>query len=161
MIIVRASRRMLCGEWSGKPSDTVTLTQDQRYRRRISLTSDGGIDFLLDLPEASLLRHGDGLRLEDGRIIEVKAEPEDLLQVQGKDAHHLLCLAWHLGNRHLEAQVEADRILIRRDAVIAAMLEGLGARLAEVVEPFNPEGGAYGHAGHAHQPHARGARHEH
>jgi len=161
MSIVRALRRMDAGEWSGAPSDTVTLSQDQRYRRRISLTSDGGIDFLLDLPEAALLRHGDGLRLEDGRMIEVRAEPEELLEVRAKDAHHLLRLAWHLGNRHLEAQIEAERILIRRDAVIAAMLEGLGARLADVVQPFSPEGGAYAHAGHARHTHTHGTHHEH
>ncbi len=159
--MVRASQRLAAGGWSGEPSDTVTLTQDQRYRRRISLRSDGGIDFVLDLLETALLRHGDGLRLDDGRIIEVRAEPEELLEVRGDNAVHLLRLAWHLGNRHLEAQISADRILIRRDAVIAAMLEGLGARLADVVEPFNPEGGAYGHAGHAPHVHVHGAHDGH
>ncbi len=160
--MLRALEIRPAGTWSNPARDTVTLSKDQRYRRRIALRSDGGIDFLLDLPETTLLRHGDGLPLDDGQVIEVKAEPEELLEVRADDPLHLLRLAWHLGNRHLEAQVEDYRILIRRDAVIATMLAGLGAHLAEVVEPFNPEGGAYAHgdAVHHHQPHEHHHGHE-
>ena len=128
---------------------TVTLTQDQRYRRRIALKADQGLDFLLDLPETVLLRHGDELQLDDGRQVRVQAVPEQLLEVTAQDMHHMIRLAWHLGNRHLEAQIEENRILIRPDHVIAEMLEKLRARIKTVTEPFNPEGGAYG-TGHAH-----------
>ncbi|MXN65801.1 urease accessory protein UreE [Stappia sp. GBMRC 2046] len=141
--------------------DTITLDEHARFRRRIAMTSDNGIEFLLDLPEATLLRHGDGLKLDDGRIIEVRAVPEPLLEVRGSSPLHLLQLAWHLGNRHLEAQIEENRILIRRDHVIADMLEKLGATTAEVVEPFDPEGGAYaGGHGHGHSHH-HGHGHDH
>ena len=151
--MLRACEIRPTGTWSEVASDTITLTRDQRYRRRFAMRSDGGIDFLLDLPETTVLRQGDALLLDDGRMVEVKAEPEELLEVRADDSLHLLRLAWHLGNRHLEAQVEASRILIRRDAVIAAMLAGLGAHLAEVVELFNPEGGAYAHGARHHRPH--------
>ena len=124
---------------------TVTLDGDQRYRRRIALKADDGLEFLLDLPKAVLLRHGDGLRLEDGRIVEVRAVPEELLEVRAKNSHHMVQIAWHLGNRHLEAQIDETRILIRRDHVIADMLHALGAEVCEVVEPFTPEAGAYSH----------------
>jgi len=149
--MLRASHLIPASKADGVVSDglTVTLTQDQRYRRRIALTADQGLDFLLDLPEAVLLRHGDELKLEDGRHVRVQAVPEDLLEVIAQDAHHMVKLAWHLGNRHLEAQIEETRILIRPDHVIAEMLEKLGARINTVTEPFNPEGGAYG-SGHAH-----------
>lgn len=123
-----------------------------------------GIAFLLDLPEARLLRHGDGLVLDDGRIIEVIAAPEALLEVRGRDTEHLVQLAWQLGNRHLPAQVFADRILIRRDHVIADMLKGLGAEVAEIEAPFDPEGGAYGGHGshnHGHHEHDHGHHHGH
>lgn len=118
----------------------------------MKMVSDNGIAFLLDLPEAKLLRHGEGLVLDDGRVIEVHAEPEQLLEVRGRDARHLLALGWQIGNRHLAAQIEADRILIRQDHVIKDMLVGLGASVAEIVAPFDPEGGAYGdaHQGHHH-----------
>ena len=133
--------------------DTITLSYDQRHRRRIALASDNGIDFLLDLAETTLLKTGDVLMLEDGRAIDVRAATEPLLEVRGKDAAHLLKLAWHLGNRHLDAQIDEDRILIRRDHVIADMLRRLGAATREVEVPFNPEGGAYGGHHHAHGTH--------
>ena len=116
------------------------------------MTSDAGMEFLLDLPEARELRHGDGLQLEDGRVIKVAAEPEELLEVRGQSNHHLLELAWHLGNRHLEAQIDGARILIRRDHVVEKMLAGLGATTVAVIEPFSPQGGAY---------EVRHTRHEH
>ncbi|OXT00675.1 urease accessory protein UreE [Notoacmeibacter marinus] len=143
------------------PADTITLDETARHRRRAKLTSDGGIAFLLDLPKARLLRHGEGLLLDDGCVIEVRAAPEALMEVRGSDPRHLLALAWQIGNRHLPAQIGADRILIRRDHVIEEMLKGLGATVSHVEAPFDPEGGAYGdthsdhhdHDGHGHMHH--------
>jgi urease accessory protein len=146
------------GSWSGHAADHITLNADGRHRRRMAMTGDHGLSFLLDLPEAVLLRHGQGLKLEDGRIVEVLASPEPLLEVRGRDGDHLLTLAWHIGNRHLAAQMLGDRILIRHDAVIARMLQGLGAAVAEVLAPFDPEGGAYGGA---HEAHEHGHHHHH
>ena len=134
------------GEWSGPPADRIALNYDDRHRRRITLTGENGLNVLLDLPRAHHLRGGDGLELDDGRIVEILAEPEALLEVRGRNRHHLLRIAWHLGNRHLPAQIEHDRIIIRRDHVIAQMLEQQGASLREIVEPFDPESGAYGHS---------------
>ena len=113
------------------------------------MTADGGVSFPLDLLHAVHLRDGDGIVLKDGRIVEVRAVPEDLLEVRGQDANHLPRLAWHPGNRHLAARIEDNRILIRRDRVVADMLRGLGATVRGVVEPFTPEAGAYDH-GHDH-----------
>ena len=137
------------------PVDTITLDEGDRHRRRMTMRSDNGVEFLLDLPSARLLRHGEGLRLEDGRVIEVRAVPERLLEVRGRDTRHLLALTWQIGNRHLAAQIEPERVLIRHDRVIAEMLEGLGATLEEADEAFDPEGGAYGghHEGHHHHHH--------
>ena len=142
---------------------TITLDEAGRHRRRVVMTSDNGIEFLLDLPDARLLRHGDGLMLSDGRVIIVHAAPEDLLEVRARDPRHLLTLAWQIGNRHLAAQLLEDRIRIRRDHVIALMLEGLGARIDEISAPFDPEGGAYGgaHAAHHHGDGDHGHHHHH
>lgn len=123
--------------------DTITLDENARHRRRLKMVSDGGIEFLLDLPEARLLKHGEGIELDDSRIIKVIAKPELLYKVSGQDAHHLLMLAWQLGNRHLAAQIEEDHILIRADHVIKEMLEGLGANIKEINASFSPQGGAY------------------
>ncbi len=163
MTRLRAIKCLSAGSWRDEPLCAITLNKDQRHRRRIALTTDSGVEFLLDLPDAIQLCHGDGLQLEDGRVIKVLAEAEELLQVRGQDSHHLLQLAWHLGNRHLEAQIEEDRILVRRDHVIRDMLTGLGATTAEVIEPFSPQGGAYqghGHGDSHHHSHA-GQSHDH
>ena len=162
--MLRATSRIPAHHLHLVPAGTITLTKDQRHRRRIALTSDEGLEFLLDLPKAIQLDHGDGLELEDGRIIKVAAEPEPLLAVRARDPHHLLVLAWHLGNRHLEAQIEPDRVLVRRDHVIEDMLKGLGAVTELVVEPFSPQGGAYGDAHsnhHHHGDHHHDHGHEH
>lgn len=137
--------------WTGPHADHVALDYDGRHRRRMALTGAHGLEFLLDLPEARLLHGGDGLKLEDGRVVMVEALPEPLMAVRGEDGVHLLRLAWHIGNRHLTAQVEAERILLRYDRVIALMLKHLGAKVEAVNAPFDPEGGAYGDAHHDHQ----------
>lgn len=138
-------------------SETVTLAYDDRYRRRCRLTTDRGATFLLDLPEATELRDGDALVLEDGARILVRAAAEPLMEARAQDALHLARLAWHIGNRHLTAEIHAARLVLRRDHVIAEMLAGLGAEVREIEAPFNPEGGAYGRGrthghehGHAH-----------
>jgi urease accessory protein len=139
--------------WSGEPADRVVLDFDDRHRRRIAMTGSKGTAFLLDLPSSARLHGGDALVLEDGRLIEVVAAAEPLLEIRGDDAKHLARLAWHLGNRHLPAQVLDGALRIRRDHVIAAMALSLGARVIEIEAPFEPEGGAYQrpHA-HAHDP---------
>ncbi len=129
--------------------DTVTLDHDARHRRRVRLVTDSGFEFLLELPEARLLHDGDRLLLEDGRAVLVQAAQEPLLELACRDAHALLRLAWHLGNRHLPTQLLGDRLRIRRDHVIAQMATGLGAEVREIEAPFDPEGGAYG-ADHGH-----------
>jgi len=135
-----------------KTFDTITLNETDRHRRRIVMISDGGFEFLLDLPKARLLRHGDVLVLDNSKLIEVLAEPEPLYRVSANDNLHLLQLAWQLGNRHLAAEITDKAIVIRRDHVIKDMLEGLGAKVEEIEAPFNPQGGAYDgdHQGHSH-----------
>jgi urease accessory protein len=141
----------------------VRLDFDERSRRRKRYETAGGIPFLLDLAEAAVLRDGDGLELEDGRVVLVRAAEEPLVEVRANGTSHLIRLAWHIGNRHLPAELQVERILIREDHVIEAMLRGLGATLAKVRAPFNPEGGAYGeHNRSAHQHHhAHDHAHEH
>jgi len=150
------------------PVATITLDETARHRRRMRMVSDrmdsgATIAFLLDLPQARLLRHGDGLVLDDGRIIEIRAEPEPLMEVRGSDARHLLSLAWQIGNRHLAAEITETTIRLRSDHVIRDMLVGLGASVHDIDAPFDPEGGAYGgaHASHHHDDHDNGHEHGH
>jgi urease accessory protein len=132
------------------PFDIVVLAHDERHLRRKLLTLQHGDQLLVDLPEPVMLAHGDRLVLDDGRHAEVIAAEEALLEVRAGDSEALITLAWHIGNRHLPAQIEAGRILIGRDHVIEAMLLGLGASVREVSEPFQPVRGAYHGHGHHH-----------
>jgi len=162
--MLRATEIAPAGEWKGKPADVVRLDYDKRTRRRISLTGVGGLAFLLDLPKTPVLRAGDGIRLEDGRIVAVEAAAERLLEVSCRDARLLARIAWHLGNRHLATEISARVIHIRDDHVIADMVRGLGAEARIVEGPFNPEGGAYGQSavqghGHGHGHHHHGDHH--
>ena len=135
--------------WSEAPADTVVLDFDDRHRRRMAMTGTRGLEFLLDLEQAVALRGGDALVLDDGRLVEVIAAPEPLIEIKGRDPQHLVRLAWHLGNRHLPTQITPRALRIRRDHVIAEMLKGLGARILDIDAPFDPEGGAYEGGGHA------------
>jgi urease accessory protein len=128
-----------------KPWKVVMLDAGARHLRRKLIDLRDGDEVLVDLPLTAKLGDRDCLILEDGRLLQIIASDEELLEVTAREAAHLTKLAWHIGNRHLEAQIETDRILIRRDAVIARMLEQLGATLREVNEPFTPEQGAYSH----------------
>ena len=164
--MLRADRVIAAGAWSGAPADSVVLDFDERYRRRFVMTGVGGLAFLLDLPEAAMLRGGDGLKLEDGRIVEVVAAPEPLAEIRAADALGLMRVAWHLGNRHLAVELMPKALRIRRDAIIEEMAKGLGASVIALEAPFNPEGGAYVKAeetahGHGHDRHGHAHDHEH
>lgn len=159
----RATEHAAAGGWpTSERRARATLDYDARSRRRIRLSDDDGGLFLLDLPMAVVLRSGDGLRLENGGWIEVCAAPEGLTEITCHDIRHLVRVAWHLGNRHLPAELDGTTIYIRRDHVIESMLRGLGAEVHPVERAFNPEGGAYG--GHALDPghgHVHGHGHGH
>lgn len=161
--LIRAVEILPPGKWLGSTAvDHLVLTFDERHRRRLRYVACGGTTFLLDLPRAAVLRAGDGLRLEDGRIVGVEASPEQLVEVTAADAATLVRLAWHIGNRHVPAQLEPDRILIRDDAVIVNMLHGLGATVTPVMAAFTPEAGAYDSSGTVAAQHEQSdAQHEH
>jgi urease accessory protein len=148
--MIRATQVFGQHKWTQAPADTVVLDFDDRHRRRMAMTGTRGLEFLLDLENAVALRGGDALVLDDGRLVEVVAAPEPLIEIRGADPQHLVRVAWHLGNRHLPTQVTARGLRIRRDHVIEAMVKGLGARVIEFEAPFDPEGGAYAGSGHAH-----------
>ena len=164
--IPRATEVLRAGTWQeAQARDSVLLDFDDRHRRRRLYTGQGGLAFLLDLPEATVLRDGDGLALATGGVVCVRAAPEPLVEITAATREHLARLAWHLGNRHLPTQIEGERLLIRDDHVIVHMLEGLGATLRKVDAPFDPEGGAYGEhnrqPGHHHHHGDHGHHHDH
>ena len=147
----RVTSYLPAGTPSDPPIDTVILPHDLRHLRRKLLHLQNGEMVMLDLKEPVLFAQGDRLVLENGDCVEIVAANEKLFEIKAKNRLHLIELAWHLGNRHLGAQIEEERILILRDHVIRSMLEGLGAAVTDVEEPFQPARGAYhSHGAHAH-----------
>jgi urease accessory protein len=145
------------GHWPEEAAgDSVTLAFVDRHRRRLRLVADSGNPFLLDLPRVQHLADGDGLELDDGGYVRVRAAPERVLEIEADGPTGLLRLAWHLGNRHLPVQAMEGRLRIRDDHVIAEMVEGLGGKVTRLNAPFDPETGAYAGTDNAH-----GHDHEH
>ena len=143
--------------------DSVMLAPDQRRLQSAHLTGVNGTLIGLMLPEPVMLRMGDAFELDDGSFVDIVIEPEPLIEVRGNDLTHLARLAWHLGDRHVPVQVLTNRLRLRRDDALEAMLAALGARLTPIEAPFDPEGGAYAtHAApdHGHHHHD-GCGHDH
>lgn len=146
------------GHWTGA-DDSVTLDYEGRFLRRKRLVAASGEAFVVDLDKTTSLDAGDALELGHGRLIEIVAAAEAVLEVRGAN---LARLAWHIGNRHTPCQIEADHLLIQRDPVIRHMLEHLDAQIVEAERAFTPEGGAYGHGRtHSHEHGASAHAHEH
>lgn len=152
------------GAWTAEAArDRVVLDAGDRNRRRIVMTGEKGTEFLLDVEKPLSLRDGDGLVLDDGSIVLVSGEQEQLVEISAGNALDTVRLAWHLGNRHTDVQIVADKIRIRRDHVLEDMLRGLGAQLAPLDAAFDPEsptpshehGHEHGH-GHHHHGHDHG-----
>jgi urease accessory protein len=142
---IRAVSHVRAGLVMEKPFAIIDLDAQDRHVRRKLLKVSEGLEVLVDFEKPVKLGDGDCLVLDDGRYLQVAARDEELLEVRAVDGVQLARLAWHIGNRHLEAQIETDRILIRPDKVIAHMLELQGAKLKFVREKFSPEHGAYAH----------------
>ncbi|PZM14008.1 urease accessory protein UreE [Rhizobium tubonense] len=157
----RVTSYLPAGTPSSNPIDKVVLPHDLRHLRRKLLHLENGDMVMLDLKEPVLFSNGDLLVLGDGELIEIVAAEEKLFEIRPRDRIHLTELAWHLGNRHLPAQIEEERILILRDHVIRSMLEGLGATVTEITEPFQPVRGAYHSHGGEHQGRGHDHGHDH
>ncbi len=156
--MIRATEVLPSGHWNrAGEADTIELPHDGRHRRRIAMRAAKDTVFLLDLAEATQLHDGDGIKLEDGRVVRVIAASEPIAEITASDPHHLSRIAWHLGNRHVPAQILPDRIRIGLDHVLEELMVKLGAKVTRIDAPFDPEGGAYAEE----TAHAHGHHHEH
>ena len=128
------------------------LRQKSRLRTKLASGEDAG----LFLEHGSVLRGGDCLRANDGRIVLVIAADEQLMEAQCATPFELVRAAYHLGNRHVPVQIGEGWLRFQADEVLAQMLRGLNANVRSVTAPFEPESGAYA-GGHHH--HSMDAKH--
>jgi urease accessory protein len=165
-------------------ADTAWLDHRVRGSRGVAVKAHGGLDFTLDLERAGVLNDGDAVTLEDGRLVQVRAAAQRLLEVRAENPLRLLRFAWQLGQRHAAAELKADTIYVEHDPALAELARGQGCSVTEVTRPFQPERAeehacehhdhghhheapAHGHHAHAHDGHEHGAacghnhKHEH
>jgi urease accessory protein len=150
-------------------ADSVILDREQRRGGHAAFTTVGGLRVEFDPAGQAMLRMGDALVVEDGRLVEVVAEAEPLFEVRLSDVGELARLAWQFGDRHIAVQILPKRLRLARDAAAEALLRRLGVQPIAIEAPFEPEGGAYhvhsshdnDHDGHDHGHDDHGHHHDH
>jgi urease accessory protein len=143
-------------------ADTAWLDHEARGSAKAAVKGHGGLEVQLDLERAAVLNDGDAVKLEDGRLAQVRAAPEALIEVRAENPIRLLRLAWHLGQRHAPAEIKPEAIFLQDDPVLAELARGQGCSVTPVMRPFNPERAedhACEHHGHGHGGHHHGHHH--
>ena len=142
--------------------DRLVLPFDSRQKSRLRTRLASGDEVGLLLSGGEILRGGDLLVASDGRVVEVVAQDENVLQANCHSAFELARAAYHLGNRHVALQIGDGWLRIAEDHVLKEMLEGLGLEVTSLKAPFEPEPGAYGAHSHAeHGAHSHNHDHHH
>lgn len=148
-----------------KRATTVELDWDVRQKSRFDATDSSGRTLGVFLPRGSVVRGGDVLVAEDGSLVAVKAAPQPVMVVRHCSEHgapfDLMRAAYHLGNRHVQLELQADRLLLERDHVLADLLRQMHLLVSDDLLPFEPEAGAYAGGGHDHGEDHAHDHHEH
>ncbi|MBE7244510.1 MAG: urease accessory protein UreE [Actinomycetospora chiangmaiensis] len=133
-------------------ADTVSLDHERRSALPETLVAEGGLGFTVALTKAAALDDGDALRLDDGRLVAVRAAAQDLYAVRAENPARLMRLAWQLGSNHVPAEIAADVLYIPATAAAAELVRGQGGVANPVSRPFRPERTAHDHStcGHDH-----------
>jgi urease accessory protein len=139
-----------------KRASEVTLDWDVRCRSRFDTTDSSGRALGVFLPRGSVVRGGDVLVAEDGSLVRVLAAHQPVLAVRHCRQHgspfDLLRAAYHLGNRHVQLELQAEHLKLEPDHVLAALLKQMHLIVSEEQAAFEPEAGAYAADTHAHCP---------
>jgi urease accessory protein len=138
-------------------TERLELVFDTRCKSRLRTQLASGEDCSLFLDRGTVLRGGDKLLAKDGRVVEVVAAPERLMEAVSGDPLLIAKAAYHLGNRHVAVHMLPGKLRFVADHVLGEMVRGLGLKVSEVEAPFEPESGAYGaHGGHGHSADGEG-----
>ena len=152
MIQITAKLKIRRSAYKVEVKGSLTLPFEMRQKSRFKAKLVSGEEVGVVLPRGEILRGGDLVTASDGRVIEVVSQPEKLLHIERESEKpvDLAKIAYHLGNRHVPVEVGDGYLRIAEDHVLERMVEGLGAKVARVTAPFEPEAGAYGGVGHEH-----------
>jgi len=150
MIEIKTKLKIVRGAYKITIGGQLELPFEMRQKSRFKAKLASGEEVGVMLPRGDILRGSDLVTTSDSRIIEIIAQPEEVLHVEGATPVALAKIAYHLGNRHVPVEVGDGYLRLADDRVLERMLAGLGAKVTRATAPFEPEAGAYGGAGHEH-----------
>jgi urease accessory protein len=161
MLEIKAKLKIRRSAYKLEIRGRLKLPFDSRQKSRLHAKLESGEEVALVLPRGDVLRGGDLVTASDGRVIEVVAQPENLLNLECETPAALAAVAYHLGNRHVPVEIGDGYLRIAADHVLEDMARKLGARVTPLEAPFEPEAGAYGAgagAGHRHDEMGHGGK---
>ena len=163
----RAMKVLRAGEAHGPAGDTLILDYAQRQTKQGFFFTGKGTCIEFDFAEPPALATDDVLVLDDGGLIDIVAEQEQLIEARIADPVALARLAWRLGDTHVPVQILANRVRLRRDPQVEATLAGIASKLTPLSAPFEPDLRVSDHAhhhhhhGHDHHHHGHDGHHDH
>jgi urease accessory protein len=141
--VLRIANRLATGE-GARPADLrLVLPFGERSKSRLRAVLDNGEEAGLFLERGSVLRNGDLLVADDGRVVQVQAAPETVSTVHTENILMLARACYHLGNRHVPLEIGPGWLRYIHDHVLDDMLRGFGLEVRIEESAFEPEGGAY------------------
>ena len=124
----------------------LTLSSDERRILRGKRLTDCDQEIILQLPRKGKLNDGDILSTNESNLyLEIIAKKENLIEISSNSKIELIKTAYHLGNRHVEVEIEKDSLLTKSDYVIKNMLNNFNVDVLNTQRKFSPETGAHSH----------------
>ena len=124
----------------------LTLSSEERRILRGKRLTDCNQEIILQLPRKGNLNDGDILSTNESNFyVEIIAKKEDLIEISSNSKIELIKTAYHLGNRHVEVEIEEDTLLTKDDYVIENMLKNFNVDIVNTHKKFFPEKGAHSH----------------
>ena len=124
----------------------LTLSSDERRILRGKRLTDCDQEIILQLPREGKLNDGDILLTNEFNFyIEIIAKTENLLEISSNSKIELIKTAYHLGNRHVDVEIEEGILLTKSDYVIKNMVLNFKVDVKNTKKKFFPERGAHSH----------------
>ncbi len=148
---MRMNKQIVVTDWiKEKPISgsflKLTLSSDERRILRAKRLTDCDQEIILQLPREGKLNDGDILSTNESNFyVEIIAKTENLIEISSNSKIELIKAAYHLGNRHVEVEIEEEILLTKGDYVIENMLKNFNVDIVNTQKKFFPERGAHSH----------------
>ena len=124
----------------------LTLSSDERRILRGKRLTDCDQEIILQLPREGKLNDGDILSTNKSNFyVKIIAQKENLIEISSNSKIELIKTAYHLGNRHVEVEIQEEILLTKSDYVIENMLKNFNVDILNTQKKFFPERGAHSH----------------